>query len=119
MAEIVAVDDGVTHPRDVAQVVLLTLVHLDENVDMLLVDSPHRVLDDGGVAVAQFVVLIYQRLLGVFVALGGELLGLEHGGELACLVDLAKGSLLEHATLDLAVGNLFVALKDNLAHLHL
>ena len=75
--QVVSGDDGVAHPVDVSQEVLLALVHLDVDVDVLLVLIPHRVELDGGIAVAQLVILLEQLLLGLVVAFRGELLGFE------------------------------------------
>ena len=117
--QIVGSDDGIAHPRDVTQVVALTFVQTDKHVDMLVVDGPYGVFDDGGIAVTQFVILIDEGFLGLFVAFGGELLGLEDVLQLAGLVDLAEGALFEQVTLDLVVFQLLVALEDDAAHLHL
>ena len=98
--QIVGSDDGIAHPGDVAQVVFLTFLNLHVDVDVLLVDVPHGVFEDGGIAEAQLVVFLDEGLLGLVVALGSELLRLEEIGELAGLMDLAEGTLGEQATLD-------------------
>ena len=77
MIQIVAGDDGITDPCDVAQVVALTFFHLDKDVDVVLVDGPYGVFQNGCVAVAQFVILVDERLLGFIVTLRGIFLGLE------------------------------------------
>ena len=86
---------------------------------MVFVDGPYGVFQDGCVAIAQLVVFVDECLLGLFVTFGGVLLGLEEVAELARLVDFTKGTLLEHVTLDFAVGELVVAFENDLAHLHL
>ena len=55
---------------------------------MLIIEVPHRVFEDGGVAVTQLVILLYEFLLVLLVTLGGVLLRLEETGQLACLVNL-------------------------------
>ena len=117
--EIVAGDDGVTHPRDITQVVALAFVNLDEDVDVVLVDGPHGVFQNSCVTIAQFVIFIDECLLGLLITFGGVLLGLEDVAELAGLVDFTKGTLLEQVTLDFLVGELVVAFENNLADLHL
>ena len=42
--QVVAGDNGITYPRNVAQVVALSFIHLNVDVDMLLVKGPYRVL---------------------------------------------------------------------------
>ena len=64
----------VAHPRDVADEVFLTLVHLHIDVDVLRVDVPHAVLDDDGIAEAVFVVFLDEFLLIFLPAIGRELL---------------------------------------------
>ena len=119
LVEVVAGDDGIAYPRDVAQVVLLAFVDFDEDIDVFLVDSPYGVFEDGSVAIAQLIVFLDEGLLGLVVAFGGVLLGFEHVAELAGLVDFSEGTFLEHVTLDFLVGELFVTFEDNLANLHL
>ena len=111
--------DGVSYPGDVADIVFVALVNLHKDVHVLVVLAPDRVLDDGSIAETQLVVFLQQLLLGLFETFGGVLLGLEEIGELACLMNLAKGALGEEATLDLAVRQLLVAFEDNVANLHL
>ena len=86
---------------------------------MLFVEGVNRVFENGGIAIAQFVILVDEGFLGLVVALGGVFLGLEEVFELAGLIDLAEGSLREHSAFDLIVAELFVAFEDDLAHLHL
>ena len=61
-------------PCDIADIVFLTLVYLQIEVYMLLVVVPHAVHIDGHVAISQFVVFVYEVLLGFLVALVGKLL---------------------------------------------
>ena len=119
VVQVVGGDNGVSHPCDVADIVLVALVDLHKHVHVLLVVVGDGVFQDGGVAEAEFVVLVDHGLLGLAVALVGEFLRLEEVGELACLVDLAKGTLAEHRTLDLVVVDLFVADDDDLVDFHL
>ena len=95
---------GVTHPGDVTDIVFLTLIDLHIDVDVLLVHRPYRVFQNGGVTVAQFVIFVNERRLGLFIAFRGKLLGLEHVLQLAGLIDLAESTLLEHGTGNFAKG---------------
>ena len=72
---------------------VLPTLHID--IDVLVVVVRDRVFEDGGIAEAQFVVFVYQRLLGLVIALIGELLRLEDVGELACFMDLSEGTLAD------------------------
>ena len=101
--QIVGSDNGVTHPGDVAQVVALALFQFHIDADVFVVNRPYGVFQDGGVAVAQLVVLLYQGCLSLLIALRGELLGFEEVLQLAGLVNLAEGTLLEHRTGNLTV----------------
>ena len=86
---------------------------------MLIIEVPHRVFEDGGVAVTQLVILLYEFLLVLLVTLGGVLLRLEETGQLACLVNLCKGTLAEQSAFYLVVREFLVALDDYLVNLHL
>ena len=86
---------------------------------MLVVYVPHAVAEDGGVAVAQLVILVYELLLVGFPAFGGVFLGFEERAELAGFVCFRESSLLEQSALYLAVCQSFVALDGDCAHLHL
>ena len=117
-AQIVGGDDGVAHPRDVADIVSVALVDLYIHVHMLIIVVAHGVFEDGGIAEAQLVVFIDQCLLGLAITLVGEFLRLEDVGELTSLVDLTESALADQRTLDLAVGEFLVALEDQLVDLH-
>ena len=117
--QIVCGNYGIAHPGDVTDVVALSLFQLDIDIDMFFVDSPYGIFQDSSIAVSQLVILVDKCFLGFVVTLGREFLGLKHVLELACLVDFAKGTFLEHATLDLTVFQLLVALKDDFAYAHL
>ena len=75
--QIVGGVDGVAHPGHVSQIILASLVHLYVYVDVLGVVVPHAVRQDGGVAVAQFVVLGDEVFLVRLPAFGGEFLRFE------------------------------------------
>ena len=117
--QLVGSNDGVAHPCHVTQVIFLSFLYLDVDVDVLLVVVPDGVFDDGHVAIAQFVIFVYQGLLSLAIALVGELLRLEHLREFASLVNLAEGALAEERALDLRVTQFLVAVEDDVAHLHL
>ena len=108
----------VAYPRDVADEVFLAFVHLHIDVDMLRVDVPHAILDDDGIAETVFVVFINEFLLIFLPAVGRELLSLQERGQLTCLVGLRKGTLREEPSLNLLIGELFVAFDVDGAHLH-
>ena len=117
--QVVGGHDGVAHPCDITDVVLVTLFNLYIDVHVLLVIVPDGVFEDSGIAEAQFVVFLYQLLLGLLVTLVGELLGLEEVSELTSLMDLTEGAFGEHTTLDLRVLEFLVAHQIDVAHLHL
>ena len=73
-AQVVGAVDGVAHPCDVAHIVFLAFVNLHVDVHVLVVDVPHAVLQYHGIAVAVFVVLLYEVLLVRLPVLGSELL---------------------------------------------
>ena len=90
--QIIGIDHGITYPRDVTQVVFFALVNLHIDIHMFVVNIPHGVLNDGSVTESQFVVFLQKRLLGLFIAFGSELLGLEHVTELSSLMNLSECS---------------------------
>ena len=119
LVQTVGSDDGVAHPGDVAQVVALSFLNLHQYVDVLLVVVPDRVFQNGHVAVAQLVVFVDECLLGFGIAFRREFLRLQESGELACLMNLSKGTLGEELSLELFVRQLFVTLECDGAHFHL
>ena len=116
-AQIVGGIDGVAHPRDVAQIVLLAFIHLDAYAHVLVVMVPHAVRDNLGVAETVLVVFLNQTLLVGLPALGGKLLGFEEAAQRTRLMGLGKGALLEEAALDDLGLQLVVALDVYLAYL--
>ena len=70
---------------------------------MLIVDSPYRVFEDGGIAITQFVVLLYQHLLSFVVAFRGKLLGFEEILQFASFVNFTKGTLLKERACNLTI----------------
>ena len=111
--------DRVTHPCDVSQEVFLSFVHLHIDVDMLIVGVPHTVLNDGGVAIAVFIVFGDELALVLLPAFGRELLRLEEGRQFAGLVGLRQGSFTRQATLDFLVAQGAVAIDDDIPDAHL
>ena len=75
----------VAHPRDVAQVVLLSLLDLHLDVHRLAVVRCHAVPHYTCVTVAQLVVLVDDELFVLFVLLFDELFGLEEREQIALL----------------------------------
>ena len=119
LVQVVGRIDGVAHPCYVAYIIFLALVHLQANADVLVVDVPHAVADDGSVAVAILVILFDELLLVGLPALGCKLLRLEERSERSYLMGLCEGALLEQSALYLAVFQRFVAFDVDLADLHL
>ena len=70
---------GITHPLDVADVVFLTLIHLDIDIDMLVVVVPHTILKDGSITVTVLVILGNQLLFILLPTLGRVFLLLQEG----------------------------------------
>ena len=75
--KVVGVGHGVAHPADIAQVVFFSLVYLDVDVDVLLIDVPHGVELNGSISESQLIILLNEFLLGFLVALRSELASLE------------------------------------------
>ena len=88
-------DDGIAHPRDVTQKVFLPFINVDVDIDVFAVDVPHGVLQNLHIAVAQFVVLFNELLLGLTIAFVGKLLRLENVTQLARLMNLSEGTLAD------------------------
>ena len=59
----------VTNPRDIADVVFVTLLYLDVQTDTLLVDSVERVGDDMGISITLRVVEVDKQLLILLIVL--------------------------------------------------
>ena len=119
IGQMVGVVDGVSHPSDVPQIVFLPLVHLYIYIDVLVVEVPDAVFQNGGIAVSVLVVFVNQVLFVFLPALRCELLLLQEGGEFVYFVYVLEGTFGEKLTLDFRVRELFVTLDDDLVHLHL
>jgi len=104
--------DCVAYPVDVGNVIFLALVHVQENVDGLVVEPGHGVVGDFGVAVTKFVVLVDDALAVVGEVLVHEFLLAEQFQQVALLVGLL------HGPLQLAVRQDLVALDVDLMYLH-
>ena len=110
---------GVAHPRDVTDVVFLSLVHLNIYINVLGVVGPHRIFHDNGIAITQLVVFVDEVILVGLVALGRVLLRLEDIAELSGLVGLRQGSLGEERTFYAFVRQVVVAVDDDIADFNL
>lgn len=66
---------------------------------MLVVDIPHTVFNDGGVAVSKLIILVDKILLICLIAFGGVFLRLEYVVQLTGLVSLGEGTLCKQSTL--------------------
>ena len=109
--------DRIAHPGDVSDVILLALIHFDIDVDMLRVDVPYAVLQDGRITETIFVVLRDEFLLVFRPAFGSELLRLQEAGQFSGFMRLAECSLCEQRTLDFLVAQLIVAFDYYLVYL--
>ena len=119
LVQILSRYDRVAHPGDVTDVVFLAFIDFDIDVDMLVVHRPHGVLQNLHVTISQLVVFLYELFLGFLVSLISELLRLQERGQFARLMNLSKGTLGEQSALDLAVGEVVVAINDDASYLHL
>ena len=108
--------DGVAHPRDVAHIVFLALVEMDEDIDGVVAEVHYAVGHNLSVAVAEFVVLLDDALLVFLVFFGGELLGSEDVGELV-LVRLLEKSAAEGSADNLSALQVVVACDVDVADL--
>ena len=79
---------GVAHPIDVADMVLVTLLHLDVYIDGLVIVCHHRVGHDVCIAVSVLVILVYEQLLVLVVQVVDKLLRTEEMAPVALLVGL-------------------------------
>ena len=111
--------ERVSHPLDVADVVLLTFLHPDDDVDRALVVGAYAVVDDAGVAVAELVVLLDEAFLVLGPALVDELLGAEPAAHEAAFVGLLERTVGEERPLDFLDGKLLVAQNGDAVDLHL
>ena len=117
--QVVGGDNSVSHPSDVANEVLVSLVDLHIDIHVVIVVVADGIFNDACIAETEFVVLVNQCLFGLTVTLVGKLFRLEEVRELSCLVDLSKGTLAEKRTLDFTVLQLIVTFEDELVNLHL
>ena len=74
LVEVVGGIDCITHPGNVAEIIALAFVHLDKDVDMILVSIPHGVFQDDGIAETQLVVFLDEVLLISRIAFVSKLL---------------------------------------------
>lgn len=77
---------------------------------MLVVNVPYAVFNDGGIAIAKFVILVYKVLLISLISFGGIFLRFKECRQLAGLVCLGEGTLCEQSALNLRVAQVLVAL---------
>ena len=119
IAHLISRIDRVSDPRNVAQIVFRAFIDLHKHVHVLRIDRPHAVLDDDGVAIAQFVVFLDEFFLVFLPPLRREFLGFQERREFAGLVGLRQCAFPQKTALDFAVAELFVALDDDVSHLHL
>ena len=117
--EIVRRINRIAHPVDAADVILLTLTDLQPDADVLRVDVPHAVAEDGGIAVTELIVFLDELFLISLPALRRELFRLKEGGKFAGLMSLGKGTFLEETALDARILEFLVAFDGDGAHLHL
>ena len=90
---------GITHDRHVADIVLLTFLNVDGEVDVLVVVAFLLVTQDTCITIAQLVKLVDEFLLVLLVGLWHELLGAE------CIVPLVHGVGLLQRCIGLAIGH--------------
>ena len=101
--QVVGGDNSVSHPSDVANEVLVSLVDLHIDVHMVIVVVADGIFNDACIAETEFIVLVNQCLFGLTVTLVSKLFRLEEVRELSCLMDLSKSTFAEKRTLDLAI----------------
>ena len=102
--------EGVAHPFDVADIVLLTFLYADIDVDVfLLAVGHHAVCHNDGVAVTQFAILREQVLFCFLVLVLHELLASEPSGEGVLVVYLLQYAWLDKVALYLSVAQVVVA----------
>ena len=111
MAQILSGIFAVTYKSDVAIVVLLSLVYLDNQTNTIGADNIYRIANNGCVTITARVVEVEQIGLILLKLLLFELGVLEE-------VDASLVNLL-HCTTQTLVGELGVVLKDNLLNLYL
>ena len=117
--ELLGVIYRVAHPFDVADVVFLSLIDLYEDIDVLVVVGRDAVGYDACVAIAVFVVFLYEVLLVFLISFGSVFLRLEEGVELTRLVGLCQRALGEERTLDFLQRHLVVSDDGDLVDFHL
>ena len=117
--EVVGVDHRITCPRNVSEVIFLTFIDTEQYANMLLVNIPHRILQDGSIAESQLVIPLYQVALGFGITLWSEfLLGLEQVLQLTSLMERLQGTLGEELSGNLTVAQLVVTLNDDMLDAH-
>ena len=117
--EIFGVDHRIADPGDVAHKIALSLIHLQQDVDMLLIVVPNRVFENCHIPVSQLIIFIHEILFGSLVPFVGKLLRLQETAQFACLVHLGEHTFPEQSTLDFPGRKILVALDDNMADFHL
>ena len=116
--EVISRIDGVADPCYVADVVLLSLINLQVDVHMLIVDIPDTVLQYLSVTVSVLVIFRYEVLLILCPSVRCELLRLEKVAQLPGLVYLLEGAFGEQVTFQLLIRQLAVAINEDMPYPH-
>ena len=107
--------NGVAHPVDIRDIIFLTLVDLEVDVDALVVIVGNTIPHNHGITIAFLVILVDDALL-VFLEIGAHKFLLAK--PLQNVKDTTLVGLL-HCAFYLAVAKNFVALNVNLVHIYL
>ena len=86
----VCIIDSITHPRDITDEILLTLIYLHIYIDMLLIVVADAIFQNLGITITILVVFIYQLSLILFPAFRCKLLRFEESSKFSCLMSLGE-----------------------------
>ena len=87
--EVFRLIERVAHPVDIADIVLVALVDMEENIHQIITHIDHAVGIDIGITITEFVVLLDDAVFVLFKLLSNKLLGFEETLE-ALLVGLLQ-----------------------------
>ena len=85
--------DGIAHPCDIADVIFLTLIHLQVDIHMLGIVVPDTVFQNDGITITQLIIFVDEVLLVSLVAFRRIFFSFQERTQFAGLVNLGKGTL--------------------------
>ena len=109
----------ITYPFDIAQIILLSLLHFEMDVHIILAKRYHAVRDYHSITITQFRIFGDKIFLGLIIVLLYEFLAAEPAADISLLVNLLQHTLADESTLDLSFAQILITGDIDMVDLHL